>query len=59
LTALPPRFIRPFFIHGPGPGLEPVDGEFQPSFATAHAGGGAHFITLLHSIFVLNYTLMR
>ena len=31
----------------------PFGGEFQPSFATVHAGGGAHFITLLHFIFAL------
>jgi hypothetical protein len=42
-----------FFEDGYGPGLEAVGGEFQPSFATAHAGGGAHFITLLQSIFDL------
>ncbi|MGA9261414.1 MAG: hypothetical protein WBV95_05535, partial [Desulfobacterales bacterium] len=28
----------------PGPGLEPVSGEFQPSFATGYPGGGAHLI---------------
>jgi hypothetical protein len=25
-----------------GPGIEPVGGEFQPSFAIVHPGGGAH-----------------
>ena len=25
-----------------GPVFEPVGGELQPSFATAHPGGGAH-----------------
>ena len=30
------------FEDGTGPGLEPVDGEFQPSFASVHPGGGAH-----------------
>jgi hypothetical protein len=39
---------------GTGPGLETVGGEFQPSFETVYPGAGAHFITLLHSIFVLN-----
>jgi hypothetical protein len=43
----------PLFKDGPGPGLEPVGSEFQPSFATAHASGGAHFITPLQSIFAL------
>jgi hypothetical protein len=38
---------------GPGPGLEPIGGEFQRQFETVYPGGGAHFITLLHSIFVL------
>jgi hypothetical protein len=42
------------FEDATGPGLEPVGGEFQPSSATAYSGGGAHFLTLLHSIFVLN-----
>jgi hypothetical protein len=27
-----------FFKDGPGPVLEPVGGEFQPSFATAYPG---------------------
>jgi hypothetical protein len=27
---------------GKGPGLEPVGGEFQPPFAIAYPGGGAH-----------------
>jgi len=30
----------------PGPGLEPVGGEFQPSFETGYAGGGAHLVRL-------------
>jgi hypothetical protein len=38
------------FEDGPGPGLEPVGGEFQPSFETGYAGGGAYLI------FVLNLT---
>jgi hypothetical protein len=32
------------FEDGTGPGLEPVGGEFQPSFATDYLGGGAHLI---------------
>jgi len=32
------------FEDGTGPDLEPVGGEFQPSFATVHPGGGAHLI---------------
>jgi hypothetical protein len=34
------------FEDGPGPGLEPVGGEFQPSFETVHPGGGAHLVRL-------------
>jgi hypothetical protein len=30
------------FKDGTGPGLEPVGGEFQPSFETVHPGGGAY-----------------
>ena len=47
---------RDLFVHffiGPGPVLGPSGGEFQPSFAAAHAGGGAHLITLLQSILAL------
>ena len=42
------------FEDGTGLVLEPVGGEFQPSFATAHRGEGAHLFTVLHYIFVLN-----
>ena len=42
------------FEDGPGPVLEPVGGEFQPSFEIVHPGGGAHLFSVLHSIFVLN-----
>ena len=31
---------------GTGLGLEPVGGEFQPSFETVHPGGGAHLVRL-------------
>ena len=41
------------FEDGPGLGIETVGGEFQPSFATVHPGGGAHPFSVLHSIFVL------
>ena len=41
------------FEDGPGPGIEPVGGEFQPSFETAHPGGDAYLFTVLHSIFAL------
>ena len=34
------------FYDGPGPGLETVGGEFQPSFETVHPGGGAHLVRL-------------
>jgi hypothetical protein len=44
-----------FFEDGTGAGLEPVGGEFQPSFETVHPGGGAHHFSVLHFIFVLNY----
>jgi hypothetical protein len=36
------------FKDGPGSGLEPVGGEFQPSFETGYTGGGAHFIFVLN-----------
>jgi hypothetical protein len=36
------------FEDATGPGLETVGGEFQPSFATAYSGGGAHLILLLN-----------
>jgi hypothetical protein len=36
------------FEDGTGPGLDPVGGEFQPSFETVHPGGGAHLIFVLH-----------
>ena len=44
---------NPLFEGWTGPGLDSVDGEFQPSFETAHPGGGAYLFTVLHSIFVL------
>jgi len=37
--------LTPLFEDGPGPGLEPVAGEFQPSFETVHTGGGAHLFS--------------
>ncbi|MGD2000847.1 MAG: hypothetical protein PVJ00_09785, partial [Desulfobacterales bacterium] len=40
----------PLFEDGPGPGLEPVGGEFQPSFETGYAGGGAHLIFKLKNL---------
>jgi hypothetical protein len=43
----------PLFDDVTGPGIETVGGEFQPSFATVHPGGGAHLFSVLHSIFVL------
>jgi hypothetical protein len=36
---------------GAGPGLDPVGGEFQPSFETVHPGGGAHLFSELQSFF--------
>ena len=33
-------------FRGLGPGLDPVGDEFQPSFETAHPGGGAHLVRL-------------
>ena len=38
---------NPLFDDGPGPGLDPVDGEFQPSFETDYPGGGAYLIFVL------------
>jgi len=34
-------YPTPLSKDGPGPVLEPVDGEFQPPFAIAHPDGGA------------------
>jgi hypothetical protein len=36
----------PLFEDGPGPVLEPVGGEFQPTFETVYPGGGAHLVRL-------------
>ena len=38
---------NPLFEDGPGPGLEPVDGEFQLSLETGYPGAGAHLIFVL------------
>jgi hypothetical protein len=35
------------FEDGPGPGLESVGGEFQPSFATVYPGGDAYLLFAL------------
>jgi len=37
---------NPLFEDGTGPGLEPVSGEFQPSFETGYPGGGAYLVRL-------------
>jgi len=47
------KLPTPLFEDGPGPGLEPVGGEFQPSFEIGYPGGGAHLI------FVLKWALQR
>jgi hypothetical protein len=39
----------PLFEDGKGPGLESVGGEFQPPFAIAYPGGGAHLIFVLNA----------
>ena len=44
----------PLFEDGPGPGLEPVGGKFQPSFETGYLSGGAHLIFVLKDIIDLN-----
>jgi len=33
------------FKNGPDPVLEPVGGEFQPSFETVYPGAGAHLFS--------------
>jgi len=38
---------KPLFEDGPGPGLEPVGGEFQPQLETGYPGAGAHLIFVL------------
>ena len=60
ISGPPFGFLEPLqpnslFEDGPGPGLEPVGGEFQPSFETAHPGGDAYLFTVLHSIFALKH----
>jgi hypothetical protein len=40
----------PLFGDRPGPGLEPVGGDFQPPFAIAHPGGGALLICVLKAL---------
>jgi len=37
----------PIFEDGPGKGVEPVGGKFQPPFAIAYPGGGDHLIFVL------------
>jgi hypothetical protein len=39
-------YPKTLFEDGPGPGLEPVGGEFQPSFETVYPGSGADLIRL-------------
>ena len=41
---------NPLFEDGPGPVLEPVGGEFQPSFETVYTGGGAYLIFVLQQL---------
>jgi hypothetical protein len=43
---------NPLFEDGLGPGLEPVGGEFQPSFEIGYAGGDAHLIFVLKIRFI-------
>jgi hypothetical protein len=38
--------LKTVFEDGPGLGLDPVGGEFQPQFETGYPGGGAHLIRL-------------
>ena len=38
---------KPLFEDRTGLGLDPVGGEFQPSFETGYASGGAHLIFVL------------
>ena len=38
--------LKTFFKDGPGPGLDPVGGEFQPTVATGYPGGGAYLVRL-------------
>ena len=48
---------EPLFEDGPGPVLEPVGGEFQPSFETVHPGGGAYLFPyyILFSCLISNF----
>jgi hypothetical protein len=39
----------PLFEDGPGQGLEPVGGEFQPSLEIGYPGAGAHLIFVLNT----------
>ena len=38
---------NPLFENRPGPGLEPVGGEFQPRLETVYPGGGAYLIFVI------------
>jgi hypothetical protein len=39
--------LNPLFKKGPGPGLEPVGGEFQPRLEIGYPGFGAYLIFAL------------
>lgn len=41
---------NPLFEDGTGPGLEPVDDEFQPQLETGYPGGDAHLILRLNPV---------
>ena len=47
---------KTLFEDGTGPGLDPVGGEFQPSFETGYPGGGAYLIFVSFEIRVLRFT---
>ena len=48
---------NPLFEDGPGTGLDPVDGEFQPSFETGYPGGGAYLIYIQTGYFRIKHQL--
>ena len=47
------------FEDGTGPGIDPVGGEFQPSFETGYPGGGAYLIFVLNQGVALHQYVIR
>ena len=50
---------KPLFEDETGPGLDPVGGEFQPSFETDYPGGGAYLIFVLNQSVALHRIVIQ